>query len=58
MTLDEQIAWLEDKACESLRDAKACEAFDFTDASTSIREEAATLLTIANTLRAMRDAAG
>lgn len=72
VTLDEQIAWLEQQAQEILatasefargaglyRDynnadwARRCE-----EGEAECRERAATLLTIENTLRAMRDAQG
>lgn len=52
MTLDEQIAWLERRACEALRCARYADddAWGQTD-----REEAAMLLAVENTLRAMRN---
>lgn len=62
MTLDEQIAWLEQQACEALSDAQEIEVFHLgnpiqLDWAAEERENAAILLTIENTLRAVRDAA-
>lgn len=62
MTLDEQIAWLADEACALLASAKDAEEYaakHFLDAlladGSALREEAAAMLTIENTLRALRD---
>lgn len=60
MTLDEQIAWLADKACEEMRDAAECRDCAEIDPGMlepeqACREHAATLLTIENTLRGYRD---
>lgn len=56
MTLDEQIAWLEQQACMYLRYSQRLESDDRTGQAK--REKAATLLTIENTLRGLRDAQG
>jgi hypothetical protein len=53
MTLDEMIAWLEQQACEMILAAGALESHD--KPALKAREEAATLLTIENALRAVRD---
>jgi hypothetical protein len=60
MTLDEQIAFLQTLACEQLSDAQEGELYNLgnpiqQDWSASLRKNAATLLTIENTLRAIRD---
>lgn len=55
MTLDEQIAWLADEACLAKRDTQLYEAeLNRGELDMEVREYAATLLTIENTLRAMR----
>jgi hypothetical protein len=57
MTLDEQIAWLEDQACEHLEAAKYTEAHLLFSVAQENRDDAAVLLTIENRLRALRDEA-
>ena len=66
MTLDEQIAWLEQLACDALRSAGTARyvylsggrgATGWPRLELEERERAAMLLTIENTLRALRDEA-
>lgn len=61
MTLDEQIAWLEQQACDDLLHSKKHKRFahfygrpDVLEKATARGERAAMLLTIENTLRALR----
>lgn len=56
MTLDEQIRFLSDEACWALGRAQVREVV-FNTHDTERRERAAMLLTIENTLRALRDEA-
>lgn len=55
MTLDEMIKWLEARACDALWHAGALDAYTWAQPTGHFREHAATLLTIENALRAVRD---